>query len=350
MAALARCGNRHAKKSGASDASATWLVERMLRRPATASTLSGLCSVTKPLGPSPTYEAQLRTMITALLVHPEFLRIEGEPSPGAKERELEPREFATRLSYFLWASCPDESPRKKRAKCNNFRLSKGGVQSSTECSPTPFIQPCRTISPPVACDRRTWAEDARPDAVSRASIRNCCTRCARNRAAVRQRAARTSNRANDHRRRLHIPQRTFGAALWNAGANIERHDACSSRPDPRRRRACACQRADCDIQSNSNISGQAWQVGSGFIAWMPCRPLHRLERRRFPTLSRTVAVTKACANCWNFTARMRVAQVATPVWMRLGLPSRRMTPSAAFANKLMAGRWKHEVNCPMEAC
>ena len=92
------------------NASANWLVERMLRRPATAGDRKLLSSVCKQLGPSTTFDAQLRTMITALLVHPEFLfRIEKEPSGQKNVREISPSELATRLSYFLWASCPDES-------------------------------------------------------------------------------------------------------------------------------------------------------------------------------------------------------------------------------------------------
>ena len=92
------------------NASANWLVERMLRRPATAGDRKLLSSVCKQLGPSTTFDAQLRTMITALLVHPEFLfRIEKEPSGQKSVREISPSELATRLAYFLWASCPDES-------------------------------------------------------------------------------------------------------------------------------------------------------------------------------------------------------------------------------------------------
>ena len=89
---------------------ANWLVERILRRPATAPDRKLLSSVSRSLGPSPTFNAELRTMITALLVHPEFLfRIEREPTEKNYAREITPSELATRLSYFLWASCPDDS-------------------------------------------------------------------------------------------------------------------------------------------------------------------------------------------------------------------------------------------------
>jgi len=99
------------KKSGgaAIDAGANWLISRLLRRDATANDRTMLKKVVKSLGPSPSFESQMRAMITALLVHPEFLfRIEKSP-PAGMTAEITPRELATRLSFFLWASCPDEN-------------------------------------------------------------------------------------------------------------------------------------------------------------------------------------------------------------------------------------------------
>ena len=90
--------------------SADWLIQRILRRPATAADRNMLHRVTDSLDLPYSYEGQLRTMITALLVHPEFLfRIEAQPTAEIRARELTPQELAVRLSYFIWASCPDES-------------------------------------------------------------------------------------------------------------------------------------------------------------------------------------------------------------------------------------------------
>ena len=51
-----------------------------------------------------------RTAIAAILAAPEFVfRIEGPPPPGSTGAVPVPDvELATRLSYFLWSSCPDE--------------------------------------------------------------------------------------------------------------------------------------------------------------------------------------------------------------------------------------------------
>lgn len=118
-----------------------WLVHRVLRRPCTEADLATLATLapvsaiataeagtgaSAPAGDLASDPASLRAVITALLVHPEFLfRIEGESGASAAARgeaagreeaavrDLTPHELATRLSYYLWASTPD--PELQRA-------------------------------------------------------------------------------------------------------------------------------------------------------------------------------------------------------------------------------------------
>ncbi|MCR9202558.1 MAG: DUF1592 domain-containing protein [Planctomycetaceae bacterium] len=55
------------------------------------------------------YEAGLALALQAVLVAPEFLyRLEEEPSAGNSSRLLNDYEIASRLSYFLWSSMPDD--------------------------------------------------------------------------------------------------------------------------------------------------------------------------------------------------------------------------------------------------
>ncbi|MEZ6130810.1 MAG: DUF1592 domain-containing protein [Planctomycetaceae bacterium] len=56
------------------------------------------------------YEAGISLAIQAMLVAPEFLfRLEQDPAHNESERSLDDFEIATRLSYFLWSSMPDDT-------------------------------------------------------------------------------------------------------------------------------------------------------------------------------------------------------------------------------------------------
>jgi len=55
------------------------------------------------------YEQGLSLALQAALVAPEFLfRLEADPAPGQSQRQLNDFELASRLSYFLWSTMPDD--------------------------------------------------------------------------------------------------------------------------------------------------------------------------------------------------------------------------------------------------
>jgi hypothetical protein len=85
------------------------LARRAFRRPVTDDELRpflALIDTARMKGDS--VEVGLSLALSALLVAPDFLfRIEIDPTPGQR-RSLAPFELASRLSYFLWASMPDE--------------------------------------------------------------------------------------------------------------------------------------------------------------------------------------------------------------------------------------------------
>jgi hypothetical protein len=85
------------------------LASRAFRRPATDAEVDAILGVyesARDAGQS--IERAMQAAVTALLVAPSFIfMVEKEPSPG-KIRRLDGFEVASRLSYFLWSTMPDD--------------------------------------------------------------------------------------------------------------------------------------------------------------------------------------------------------------------------------------------------
>jgi len=83
---------------------------RAFRRPASGeevSRLAELANQARENGDS--LEQSIQLALQAVLVSPHFLfRVEQEPPEGQEARDLSDYELATRLSYFLWSSMPDD--------------------------------------------------------------------------------------------------------------------------------------------------------------------------------------------------------------------------------------------------
>ncbi len=90
----------------------TSLAHRAYRRPVTKTEVAGLLkfvAMAKTQGQST--EQGIQLALEAMLVSPEFLfRIERDPSPldAEKTHRISDLELASRLSYFLWSSMPDD--------------------------------------------------------------------------------------------------------------------------------------------------------------------------------------------------------------------------------------------------
>ena len=88
-------------------AQVAWLAERLWRRPVEKDDVNRLVD----LAPKKAEDAQaLQYVVAALLASPRFThRIESDAPADGGVRDLDAFELATRLSYFLWSSCPDEA-------------------------------------------------------------------------------------------------------------------------------------------------------------------------------------------------------------------------------------------------
>jgi hypothetical protein len=109
-AKLLTCSLDGATEAQCLSTTVTEFARRAFRRPVSAEELApylGLVQVAKGQGDSA--EVGLGLALAALLASPDFLfRAEPDPAPGVV-RALNGYEVASRLSYFLWSSMPDEA-------------------------------------------------------------------------------------------------------------------------------------------------------------------------------------------------------------------------------------------------
>jgi hypothetical protein len=101
------------------------LMQRAYRRPATKQDLKQPLAFYREAAKEDGFEAGIEAAITSILVNPEFIfRIEREPkrsNPG-QAYEISGLELASRISFFLWSSIPDEELLEE-AMAGNLRKS-----------------------------------------------------------------------------------------------------------------------------------------------------------------------------------------------------------------------------------
>ena len=102
--------NTEAAKDTATRKALSAYLPRAYRRPVTAAEIeqiAHIAALTRKAGGS--YEKSLQIAVQASLVSPNFLfHVEKDPNQGGSKRPLNDYELATRLSYFLWSSMPDD--------------------------------------------------------------------------------------------------------------------------------------------------------------------------------------------------------------------------------------------------
>ena len=88
----------------------TALARRAYRRPVTPAETAPLVRLaTEARDQGDSFEEAMSVALQAILVSPDFLfRIERDPRTAVASRPVGPHELASRLSYFLWASMPDD--------------------------------------------------------------------------------------------------------------------------------------------------------------------------------------------------------------------------------------------------
>ncbi len=96
-----------------------WVADRAFRRPATDAELARLVKLAETVeAGGERWEAGLQRAMQAILVSPKFLfRVELDEKPDASQAHpISEYQLASRLSYFLWNTMPDEELTKLAAK------------------------------------------------------------------------------------------------------------------------------------------------------------------------------------------------------------------------------------------
>ncbi|MGB1929062.1 MAG: DUF1592 domain-containing protein [Mariniblastus sp.] len=108
-AQILKPGKTHKNTKDRATAILTAFSRRAFRRPATTEEISGLQQIFLDEFSDPQqFEHAIQKTLTAVLVMPQFLlKIESTPKGSSPER-INEFDLASRLSYFLWASMPDE--------------------------------------------------------------------------------------------------------------------------------------------------------------------------------------------------------------------------------------------------
>ena len=133
------------KLAGCSTKILSGLARRAYRRPVTPAEVLALNRfVTLAKADGQSAEQGIQLAVQAMLVSPHFLfRIERDPAAGVSH-PIGDLDLASRLSYFLWSSMPDEEL-LKLAEAKQLR-----VQMDAQSARRKSARVCSTISPASA--------------------------------------------------------------------------------------------------------------------------------------------------------------------------------------------------------
>ena len=270
------------------------------------------------------FEAGIQRGLRRILASPSFLfRIEREPAnaaPGSVYR-LNDIDLASRLSFFLWSSIPDDELLDAAAR-------------GTLSTPAVLEQQVRRM----LADRRSQALDRQlrqPVADDRQAV-GCRARCRRvsgirrepprgvpaGNATLRERAvARGSQRRRTVDGQLHLRQRAAGAPLSDPQRlrqPLQARDLCRRAA---RRTARAGQHPDRDLVPQSHLAGRCAADGCSRTSSGRRRPRRRRTCRPFRTPV-PMARRARFASRWKRTGRIPRARCATCAWIHWASRSR----------------------------
>ena len=264
------------------------LAERAYRHPASAQDVDDLMKFYKLGYENGGFEPGVRQALTALLADPEFLYRAERPEPGlqtAAVARINDLELASRLSFFLWSSVPDDE------------LLRAAERGDLHASSTLEAQVQRMLADPRSQTLASnfafqWLnmaklQEIRPDVALFPNLNGDIRRDFREelRLFIDSVFRGKSQRARSAGRRLHVCQRTARIALRHTGRARQPLSARYAHRLQTLRSAGQRRGADGDLLSESDGAGAARRVhprpdsrGAAGGAAAQCRHLER-ERR-----------------------------------------------------------------------
>ena len=287
------------------------LARRAYRRPTTAAEIDTLMTFYRQGRDEGDFEVGLQHALARILVAPAFLFRTEEPPAGSAPGTvyaISDLALASRLSFFLWSSIPDD------------QLLDLAVAGRLKNPAVLEKQVRRMLADPKAgCAgrelRRPVAVPARPrhgaDGSQELRRQPAPVVQARDRDAVRQHRPRGPQPAGAAGRRLHVRGRAAGAPLRHPQRLRQPLPPRHAGPEqPAPRHPGPGQHADGDVGGDADLAGDARQVG----AREPARRAAARAaagRRGEPGSRRLVRHRPRCASAWSCTAPTRCARRAT---------------------------------------
>ena len=192
------------------------LTRRAFRRPVVEADLRPLMSFYKEGRAEGDFDKGIQNALQAVLVSPDFLfRIERDPrgaAPGSVYR-LNDYDLASRLSFFLWSSIPDDTAPAARLRRQAERPGRPQVAVRAHDGRSEVGRPHLEFRRPVAISADAGEYQARPRHLRRFRRKSAPVLSARNRAVPLQHLPRGPQRPRAARRELHVPQSAAGGAL-----------------------------------------------------------------------------------------------------------------------------------------
>ena len=205
----------------------TTLMRRAYRRPVTDADLQAPLKFYKEARADGDFDAGIEMGLSAVLVSPEFLfRVEQDPAGVAPNTayRISDLELASRLSFFLWSSIPDDELLDAAIAGQAEDAGRARKAGSAHARRLAFPCPGEQFRRAVALPAQPRIDDAGHAAVPRFRRQSSPVLPQGNGAVLRKHHARRPQRPRSAERQLHVCQRAAREAL--------RHSECLWQPLP----------------------------------------------------------------------------------------------------------------------